>query len=675
MNDIIKAFDIWVELTGIDPSSNSWSSRDWDIRKANDELKRSIELDKTYTVTMLMLDYFLRNYLKSKVFSVDSILSDYDALTKYLAKSKELLSILESEDVTEAKQIYRNTVMGALESYDLMHRTDVLELVDNYHALAFLRRDSLDSLETLKVHQFSQGESSGAKPVYYKEICHFWNINSLIVALSNMKHDGISLNFIEDPLISSSFFVFGIRSGGTITVLSDRPDYVDPDQKYRLASRSRGVARDLYNRVSEHHFPYDILNIEVDDTQRAYVKHSKANGVVPYNTEFIPVKKISDLKPDEILWTLMMFSLIDERFFKHGYKTQSLSYTGEMLVNSSKLLQLSSNSLVLSSYKKIEVPYLTGEDVRTEKVADNYRLKPTGQYDWIEEHYKDQINDDLLNVVGSSGGQLKLMGGDEKELSLVEGVTSFEPTYFGSEEQIQKDHLWIARFNKTKMLQNLADKEFNEREEEVKLWYKSRVEANLPYLLQAVARRELIIPSLFIDEEAEKGWSTTVIGEWRDRKNRDQAYIRRSGWTRDNSEGNILDVTGIDSYPSNLYKSFATFRSDQSTHMNVCCLINDTKASLVATFFPVNAECLRVLTGCESIDELPDVLRNWRHIPKDDGGNHLLQRLDPMDWDLDNPWQKKIDFRVATFLSKSGYSKLRNLCGLDPDKFWERNED
>jgi hypothetical protein len=655
MSDVIKAFDLWVELTGVDPNSNSWSSKDWDVRNANEELKRSLELDTSTTLTMLLLDFFVREYLNSRKFTVQSILDDYSVLADYLKKCKTLYAILESEDLMESKNIYKTTVFEALKKYSLTSNPAVVEMAEDYHILAFLRRDALNSMETLSVHQFSQGASGTMKPVYLENIHQFWNINSLIVALSNMTHDGITLNYVEDPHMESSFFAFGIRNGGTITVLTDKPYYVDPNQKYR--SRSRATGRSLHDRIARHHFPYSILDIEVDDTQRAYIKTVKSTGIIPYKTEFIPVKKLSELHPDEVIWAIMMFSLIEERFFKNEYKTPLLSYTGEMVANSNKLLEVSRNALVTQGYKPVEVPYLQASDVTTDNVESNYSFKPTHQYDWIEDRYKDEINNDLLNVVGTGRSNFVLAGSVDKELSVSGmggGILGLESTYFETEEQIQKDHLWTARYNKTVQLQILVDREFKLRKGEILDWYKTRVIENLPILLQGIARGKVIVPSLIKSPETEINWDD----------DEDWAYTSSGSAMSRNRDGNILRSSYMHNLPHRSHMIETRLFGSNSEYNNATCVVTNTKASILSTLYPVNIESLLVITGCTSVDELPDILRHWRHEPLDDGGNSRLDRLDPMDWLFNNPWQKDLDLRVLIFLSKSGFNKVRKLCGL-----------
>jgi hypothetical protein len=92
------------------------------------------------------------------------------------------------------------------------------------------------------------------------------------------------------------------------------------------------------------------------------------------------------------------------------------------------------------------------------------------------------------------------------------------------------------------------------------------------------------------------------------------------------------------------------------------CYLTETAASWRANFDPRTVEDLCLLTGLE-VSELPDVLQNWaRH--KRSAYNHLLNRVDPMDYALQDPWSK-LKLEVDVFLSKRAYNGLLKKHGKD----------
>ncbi|OPY69206.1 MAG: hypothetical protein A4E57_01293 [Syntrophorhabdaceae bacterium PtaU1.Bin034] len=63
-----KALDLWIELTGVDPTSTSFSMRGWEVHKMNRQIKEALELDETEITAYLLLDAFSRAYFKERVF-------------------------------------------------------------------------------------------------------------------------------------------------------------------------------------------------------------------------------------------------------------------------------------------------------------------------------------------------------------------------------------------------------------------------------------------------------------------------------------------------------------------------------------------------------------------------------------------------------------------------------
>ncbi|MEO2211334.1 hypothetical protein ABGV40_10875 [Paenibacillus amylolyticus] len=75
LDSIVRALEIWVDITGVNPNTKNWATtNEWEIRHINKELKESLKLDPSKIITMMMLDYFVRNYLTNRTSSVVSIL-------------------------------------------------------------------------------------------------------------------------------------------------------------------------------------------------------------------------------------------------------------------------------------------------------------------------------------------------------------------------------------------------------------------------------------------------------------------------------------------------------------------------------------------------------------------------------------------------------------------------
>lgn len=100
------------------------------------------------------MKYFLDQFLEHRSMTVKSILDDYDKLTAFLAKCGELLGLLKTEELAEAIEVFKAEMNDALIHYGV-ERPDAFAAAEDPVNLAFLRLDTLRSIETLMVHQFS----------------------------------------------------------------------------------------------------------------------------------------------------------------------------------------------------------------------------------------------------------------------------------------------------------------------------------------------------------------------------------------------------------------------------------------------------------------------------------------------------------------------------------------
>lgn len=644
MGDIRRALDLWIEITGFDPEENKFKIGDYDIYKINQELKESLELDPSTILTMLLLDYYTEQYLNNRNFNVNEILKDFDALTKYLTKSKELYSILRSNEIYTLRKEFENHMLLAIKQYGEVPKA-VIKVIQDPHDLAFLRRDALKSFEKLTVSQFSQGKADGRTPKFLEHVYEFWNINSLIQMVSATDEAFISVNLIRDPDYYNSYFTFAMRNGETLSILSDKPQWIHPLQKNMV----RKPERDFAKRVFKSHFPYALMDLEYDEDQRALFMKKKSDGIeiVPFQEEVHKLKKIKDLHPFEVIWITMMFQLINEKFWKQDFKTEEIAYTGAMVtVNPDR-----GKELVLPH--RLVIPAFSASDINPEATKDQWNRKPTNQHEWMEKRYEKDIPDSALNIIGVGGGIVKylsaddvnsVMVGNEKEISSEPHyitrdkpkkhmLTGISPTEFGTKESILRDMQWNARYNKAKAIQLLVDQEYERRKDEVLAWYTKRVKKNSNALLKAVAHGKL-----------------EAYGEG----------FPRGFQVNPDEVKNIMTFTdkefcsGSDSVKLN--KGF-------HTRDHYLCYVNGFKASIAALFHPTTAHGLAAVCGCK-VSDLPDVLQNWRR-DKLYSGNSILDRLDPMEWALENPWQKNW-FEVVIYLSWSAYKKLCKQYGTEP---------
>jgi hypothetical protein len=232
---------------------------------------------------------------------------------------------------------------------------------------------------------------------------------------------------------------------------------------------------------------------------------------------------------------------------------------------------------------------------------------------------------------------------DTSEFNAVEAHT------FGTPEEMDSDRRWLARRNQARYISILANREFEERREEISDWFEVAVEKNRDYLLDAVAQG-------------------TLPGEM---------LVSNGAFDNSEAQGELLkQYTHPRSCPWPLwpYNRGQVRLWDHEEVSNARCYLNGKTASVWTFFYPKTANSLSQLAGC-SVEDLPDVLQNWRADERY-SGNSLLDRTDPMDSNLTNPWIH-MTFTVVIGLSKSAFNKLLRNKGLprrSPESWKSRYE-
>jgi hypothetical protein len=702
-----KALELWQKLTfkkqGVEDERGvtSFSMRWGHLHDAHEDLKDAADLDPSGLLTMLLLDYYLEEYLSEWTLPVICLLgpefvsphlkAQLQEVEEDVALAKELFGLLRSPDLNAHRDDFRAGMFRTLEDWGI-DREDVFDLLDDKHAMAFLRRDALNGAKRLSTHQFMQGDSDGAEPIFYREVARYWNVNSMIRSLTHPSApSGVVLAILWEPDAEESYFAFGVKNGATISLVTDKTENAHPLQNSMSRSRSKG--RRFDERASQYWFPYQVLGIKVNESGDMTHDKTHRTGLVRYQERPEPLVRVADLQPEQIVWLIMVFGLLKHKFWVEGYRTKRLSYTGEM-VRVPEALGAGKALMDLSRYKPLELPPITVEEITDHDLAlkrGKWRRAASGETFWLVDRYKDRVTADDLNKVGpDEQGILSLPASVEKAVALVKakrshfitdaernivhvGFESLDAKKFGTVEDIEADRYWVARYNLAKRIQQAAWAEFVERRAEIAEWYEERIKANAPALLRAVACGEFLAPDLkhdggfghVIESQNICGLYQTVWvpGTWRESGKHETRYVTGAHVSKAWLSGDSGDV------------GLCTLKWDHSiasTTKKRACFVTGTgkEAPFQAYFKPTTAAALALLCGCE-VSDLPDVLQHWTAGNVAYRGNPILQRLDPMDWAIEDPWQAKMTFRVCIWLGPSGYNKIRKDAGLPPNRFWE----
>lgn len=694
---LLHAINLYAKITGVDvPSPDGsfrGSSADYDVRQSYDALKEALELDPSEVTANLMLSYYTRRFLGNAKLSMMSLLEDPEAYLAKLHAPRELLAIVSDKDVVDARDAFILKLKQALRLYGADERADVAERLTEFDVIAFLRRDALRGVERLQLHQFLRGEAeaAGYKPVFHKKVFQWWNINSLLAAALTLP-SGISLNLIRDRDAYQSYFVFCIRNGGNLYILTDSPEYSHPLQ----AGMSRRPDRAIASRSCQAWFPYDLLGLKWDEEyERYYIESVDATGIAVYQHEHKILKAISALDPNETIWITMMLDLIVKKFWKIGVQLPELSYTGEMIKIENRLIeQAKIVNLPVVAYQPLEMAALSVADVMTDAVTeDQVGTKAHEPNRWMEERYAARCDSAILNLVEQVGTrvlfpgfQLKwqdeaftggtlIAGSDLRRVSATEisllgngfagdevkraSLEIMDSTKFGTKAELEADRVFVARHNLATQINILAKEEFETRRDEVIGWYVATAKKNLPALLSWCAHEEI-----WIDEGVRGGFGRNLaggrlrsVGIGPDKIGREYRQYRTFCTLESIEKAEKAEQ-------DHNHSLFGMFNLGGFANRKMQCAVTGARASYVGLIRPSTPEELAVICGCE-VKDLPDVLQHWT-LHDDYIGNHILNRIDPMNWHAHNPWQK-LKLALCIPLSIRGLAKVKaGKAGLPP---------
>ena len=622
-----KAFELWMEITGVNPGDTNIRLRDLDVHQANRILSQSLEYDSSYVTTLMLMKTYLEDFLEERQVSLKEITEHFNVFQSWLSKINDFKEIIDGDEVASIKNDFKEWLKQALVHYNVEQEA-YETMVENENNLAELRYAAFHAISQLEVVQFSQGNPSMKKPRVYREVYVFKDINTLLRWMMTVD-SGIVLAMIQDGKeLSDSYFVFAVRNGGTLSIVTDRQKLKHPLQSEH--SRTRAKGREFYERITHYHFPYSVININFRDNVRAYASSSET-GIVS-KEEGVPIKEIKNLKHEEIVWLVIMFSLLEEKFFKKNYQTPELSYTAQMMVDTEFLLeQAKKNEIAVTNYAKLEVPAITNETMKTENLTDNFDYESTGQHDWMIERY--DVPQEAFDVTGNKASALLISDGNTTSEPTSLTIKKMNLSSFGNPEQLKKDRLYLARYNQAMVINEKVQKEFKEKESEVIKWYKEAIQQNLPNLLKAIAE-----------------------GRFLATKDPEEARMKFGGYERMDTGGNILRVGMLKEEEFGGFTHCHIYgKSTDLTRSKRTCVVTDTAASLVGHFYPRTAFQLADLCGCE-VEQLHELLRYWK-IESKSRGNSILNSVDPMDWAIRDPWEKlRMDVRI--YLSKKEFNRL-----------------
>lgn len=217
-------------------------------------------------------------------------------------------------------------------------------------------------------------------------------------------------------------------------------------------------------------------------------------------------------------------------------------------------------------------------------------------------------------------------------------------------KELAADRLFMARLNYSEQLNKLAKDEYERRHKEVVSWVKARIASNIQNLVPFFAQPEVYMPVI----DAPFGYRNSCF----DRENGSYRFMERKSLERRHG-GYSTEIVSDFFNVGNIWFHSGIKGADYT------CYSNGAKAQHLISFTPKTPRDVALLCGCELAD-LPDVLQHWdcRNTNSNEARNHLLSRVDPLDWALSDPWAK-LSLTVLIMVSRSTMKRLIGAHNLD----------
>lgn len=688
LNALVNAIlQKWITIAGIDLSVLSPDKKSWTVSfggslhgEANQRdhlkmLEKSWDLDPTGLTTLMIVRGYFEEFLKDLKFDAMDMILNRARIASMLEPLEALRDLLEGEPVRELVEEFQQGLKDRAVAYGTEITDEFERILEDKLFLAEIRRDALLALDQLEAHQFTRGEP-GTMPIGFNpHVYEFWNMNSVLSALRGQMEQGVSLCLIRDPLVLHSFFVFAIKNGENILILTDRAKVSHPD--FKNMSRSRATSRDFEKRAGKFWLPYDLLDLEVSEDQKELFAKART-ALVPNNAQGVKLAQVKDLRPSQLIWLMMVFDRINAQFYGEGRSVAQLSYTGEMVVEPYALVGEHGALVQQGHYTPLSLEQLTAATMKGVHESPQWERKATGWNRWMVERYEDQVPDETFQVVGEANlpliatflrekGALALDTRSEWDISFskkkeIHGLKSLDPSSFGTAEDIDKDRKWAARVNQTRVIQNLANKEFSSTVDTIFAWYSREIkrEATLARIMEGAVREELMLPFL--------------SAPWEQPEHRETPFRRQDdfSWKSRVSVRNVV-ATGQDPrlmwgrYGANDWERGVRLSKWSVLRQSWDCVDRDIHSTI---FYKIAINCPEAIAELldMKVEDLPWPLQHTYFGEKPYDGNPILDRLDPEDWKLKNPWEQ-MDLSIYLPFSKNAVHARRKALGL-PRREW-----
>lgn len=601
--------DLWVKITGVNPSeekksytiSFSDNLSEWDIEKMDKKITAALSYDKSGYFATVYLSHYFKEYLEKRKLTAYELVTD-QVTSGYISDIRTLYQALMEND---AEDRIMEEAEKAMKSYGLnCEGMSVFDIVE-------LSTSATKCMDMLTTVQFSTGNTDNAGFKASKEVYLCKSIGDVVTNVQKGILNGVVLVYIREEDLESSYFAFVIKNGDNLYLVTDKPKYAHPAQKFL----TRCPGRNMGDRINSAYFPYSLTNIDTQDMHGSgrYAVREKDERLSSASENGEPVRLGSfvDMTKEEAFWTLMMLSLIKEKFYDNHYQCKEISYVGNMIRHPA--LAMKANELALYN----ELPKIDLAEIKNPETLEmEYDIEPKHLYDYIVDRFKDKVSSITFDGIGVDTKSLTDKDMEKFQVLTVDSkkdkILPFSVNDFGTEDDLRYRQKWIARYNMALEIQKLNHNEFIANVHFVEDVFLSMIKARCQDLIKLAVRGE-ICQDLVQTESFDS-------------------------WLEYHAPGN--EIGNEEAYARKDYR----------------CNVTGKPPKVVLKISPKNANDLAFLAGVP-LERLPEQLQHWSKGCKP-YGNYILRNADPFDWVIKDEYDTR-NFDLYFFLSGRAYNELK----------------
>jgi hypothetical protein len=634
------------------------------LQQGNKSLAEAMEADPEGVAALMLVSKNIRDYMNKFSYSLTDLVENPEGCTVKVSQAAEVMDMLKSTTIRNRIGEFKDSLSRAFKHYGLNQERSESLMVDEI-LLGELRMSALKSMDKLRLDQFTRGHSD-SRPTYNGVVHRFLSVSALVDAALHMKQNISLCVVVSGERNRNMFYVFAIRNGGNVYLLSDLNSPVNPV----LAKLSQTATRDHYSRIDCHHFPYDLTRNKVAEGFNGKVNNQPGLPVTfGSEGEAWPITSLVDLPDESLVWTIMMFELISKRFWQTNIPQVDLSVTGAMVKHRGLLKHMAEDQALVTKndlqwrsepLKSSDLTSVVGdEDTHTLSheddrainawMADRYGAEASAIIDKLNEREKsDAESMDLLGSDSASTDYQK----DRREPGLIPN------NWMATRKQIQSDRSYLARKAWAHELERLATEELDRERKAVKQWYKEAVEANLPALMDKIGTgNEYYHPFTGASWSYVNRPFSAFGGNYKkDKDGKDGKDIGHRLMVVDHVKARH-SLGGRD-----LHNPTVLTKGDKKSG-KPACVVTGSVSTYRVFFDPKVVEDIEFLTGVDR-DNMPVFLKHWMK-DKPYIGNSTFARTDPLVAFVKNPWYK-VNFAVIVYLSKRALNQLREVSQVKP---------